>query len=103
MYIETRRPDGRIQSARIGRVSFSKTGKTIYYRGRSFQRIGRAEYLDSESGGHYWISGPRKDGNDRGANRSGSVPIEIDADVQREYWTEIRDEPSRVAEAVAYG
>lgn len=36
MYIE-RKAGGLTGSARIGRVTFSKTGKTIFCQGRSFQ------------------------------------------------------------------
>src|SRR4051812_9346856 len=38
MYVEQK--SGRLTGpARIGRVTFSKTGKTIYYRGRTFQGL----------------------------------------------------------------
>jgi hypothetical protein len=103
MYIEARGPDGGVRVARIARVRLSKSGRTIYYDGREFRAVGRAEYLDTDSGETYLFSGPRKDGNDRGANRSGSFPIEIDEEVRREYWRDIRGEPERVAEAVTYG
>jgi hypothetical protein len=103
MYVEVRRPDGGIRLARIARVGLSKSGRTIYYDGREFRAVGRSEYLDTTSGETYWFSGPRKDGNDRGANRAGSFPIDIDDDVRHEYWTNIRGKPERVAEAVTYG
>lgn len=38
MYIESK-GEGLNGAARIGRVTFSKSGRTIYYRGRSFYRI----------------------------------------------------------------
>jgi hypothetical protein len=103
MYIEARRPDGRIKYGRIARVEFSKTGRTIHYDGRAFHAVGRDEYIDSASGESYWFSGPRRDGNDRKANRPGNFPIEIDYDVRREYWTNIRGLPERATEAVTYG
>jgi hypothetical protein len=59
MYIEARRPDGRIRLGRIARVRFSKTGRTIYYDGKAFLRVGRGEYFESESGESWWFSGPR--------------------------------------------
>jgi hypothetical protein len=37
MYIEAKSGHGDRGPARIGRVSFSATGKTLYYGGRSFQ------------------------------------------------------------------
>jgi hypothetical protein len=38
MYIESK-GDGIVGPARIGRVTFSKTGKSIYYRGRSYHSL----------------------------------------------------------------
>ena len=38
MYIEDK-SDGLSGPARIGRVGLSKTGKTLYYRGRVFQSL----------------------------------------------------------------
>ena len=92
MYIERKSGHGDRGPARIGRVSFSATGKTIYYNGRSFQSckgqgIG-ANYFDVESGDEYWISGPKKNGEDR--HWAGGGPVEIDADVADEYWADIR-------------
>jgi hypothetical protein len=103
MYIEARRPDGRISYGRIGRVRFSKTGRTIYYDGRTFQAVGRGEYIDSDSGETYWFSGPRRDGNDRKGHQPGSFPIEIDEDARQEYWRDIRGLPQRATEPVTYG
>jgi hypothetical protein len=74
----------------------------LYDRGESFQRIGRAEYLD-ESGRSWYIAGCRRDGLDRARNRPGSFPTEIDDDVRAEYWSDIRRQPERVTEPVTYG
>ena len=103
MYVEARRPDARLRLARIARVRFSKSGRSIYLDGREFLGVGRGEYIDTETRETYWFSGPRKDGNDRGGNQSGSFPIEIDEDVRREYWTDIRGLPDRADERVTYG
>jgi hypothetical protein len=102
MYIELK-AGGSTGPARIGRVSFSKTGRTLYYRGRSFQSLKgsgfKANYVDVETGEHYWISGPKKDGSDRlYAERT---PVEMDEDVRTEYWTKIRGEPERADERIA--
>lgn len=102
MYIENK-SGGLTGPARIGRVSFSKTNRTLYYRGMSFQSLKgagfKSNYYDIETGEEYWISGPRKDGRDRLYGEP--TPVEIDADVRKEYWTEIRAQPSRIGEAVA--
>lgn len=91
MYIEDK-SEGLDGPARIGRVTFSKSGRSIHYGGRTFQSLDgsgfKANYFDVESGDHFWISGPRKDGADR--LYGGSKPVEIDADVEREYWRDIR-------------
>jgi hypothetical protein len=42
-----------------------------------------------ETGDKYWISGPRKDGQDRLYPQSTRL-IEIDEDVRAEYWKTIR-------------
>jgi len=87
--------------ARIGRVTFSKTGKTLIYGGREFQSLKgqgfKANYFDVETGAKFWISGCRKDGADRLYGER--VPVEIDAEVRHEYWTSIRGMPDRKDDA----
>lgn len=86
MYIEDKSEalDG---PARIGRVTISKSGRSIHYQGRTYQSLNgggfKANYFDVETGDHFWISGPRKDGADR--LHGGSKPVEIDEDVKTEY------------------
>jgi hypothetical protein len=79
--------------ARIGRVSFSKSGRSLTYGGRIYRSLGghgfKANYYDVEAGEKYWISGPRKDGRDRLYPES-RQPVEIDDDVAAEYRTKIR-------------
>jgi hypothetical protein len=98
-YIESK-AEGLTGPARIGRVFFSRTGKTLYYQGRSFQSLkGRgfkSNYVDTETGEPFWISGPRRDGADRLYGER--VPVEIDEDVREEYWVRIRGLPERCAE-----
>jgi hypothetical protein len=95
MYIE-RKAESLNGSARIGRVKFSKTGLSIYYKGRKFHRIRgfKSNYADSETHEEYWISGPRRDGEDR--LYVSNLPVEIDEDVREEYWTAIRKQPQHV-------
>ncbi len=94
MYIE-RKAESLNGPARIGRVTFSNTGKTVGYQGQKFQKAKgyKWNHFDVETGDHYWISGPRKDGKDRLYSNS-SLPIEIDEDVREEYWREIRRIPA---------
>ena len=69
MYIERKSGHHDDGPARIGRVSFSQTGRTIYYKGRSFRSLKGsgigANYFDVETGEEYWISGPKRNGEDR--------------------------------------
>src|SRR3954464_4211710 len=94
MYIE-RKAGELTGEARIGRVSFSKSGRTLSYAGKTFQSLKgagyKANYVDVETGEEYWISGCKREGGDRLYGER--VPVEIDADVRDEYWTEIRRQP----------
>lgn len=87
--------------ARIGRVFFSKRGKTLRYRGKSFQSLkgqgSKANYFEVEGGrgDQYWISGCKRDGSDRLYGER--VPVEIDDDVRVEYWTKVRELPEHQA------
>ncbi|MEM7509191.1 MAG: 1-deoxy-D-xylulose-5-phosphate synthase [Pseudomonadota bacterium] len=85
MYVEYK-GDGVEGPARIGRVYSSKSGRSLYYRGKTFQSLAgavfKANYFDVDSGEHYWISGPRKDRNDR--LYGGQKDVEIDSDVRDE-------------------
>jgi hypothetical protein len=95
MYVE-RKAESLNGPARIGRVTFSKSGRTVEYRGQQFLKVKNGykyNHIDVETGDHYWISGPRKDGQDRLYARS-SQPVEIDEDVREEYWTKIRGLPA---------
>jgi hypothetical protein len=97
MYIESK-AEGLTGPARIGRVTFNRTGRTLCYRGQSFQSLKgsgfKANYFDTATGKRFWISGPRRDGLDRLYGKSALV-VEIDDDVREEYWTEIRKKPDQ--------
>jgi hypothetical protein len=94
MYIESKA--GGVQApAHIGRVTFSKSGATLYYAGRSFQGLKgigvKSNYFCVESDERYWIAEPRQDGQDN-LSATGVTP-EVDADVHDEYWAKIRGLP----------
>lgn len=94
MYIECK-AGGLVGPARIGRVSYSKTGATIYYRDQQFRSLKgfgfKANYYEVATGDEYWISGPRKDGRD--SLYATNITPEIDVDVRAEYWSQIRTQP----------
>jgi hypothetical protein len=93
MYVECKASADDKGRARICRVRFSKTGRTLYLDGlvlQSQRGAGiRGNYKDVNTGIEYWISGPKKNGADRyyWAKQS---PIHIDPDVVDEYWRDIR-------------
>jgi len=93
MYIE-RKAGGITGSARIGRVDFSKTLRTMYYDGKEFIKT-KSGYkyncIEMTTGEEYWISGCKKNGND--TLYGGNVSIPIDEDVRDEYWETIRNKP----------
>eukprot|EP01045_Picozoa_sp_COSAG04_P055378 COSAG04_NODE_25270_length_310_cov_0.421801_1_plen_84_part_01 len=68
MYIEFK-GDGLTGVARIGRVKFSKTMKSVHYKGKTFETLKgtgfKPNFFYVDSGDNYWISGCRKDGADR--------------------------------------
>ncbi len=67
----------------IGLAQFSKSGRTVYFNGHAFQSIGGSgiagNFMDIETGEEYWISGIKKDGNDRRKHVSGKVKIDRSA------------------------
>ncbi len=102
MYIEAK-AGALTGAARIGRVTFSKTMKRVYYGDRIFQRLPypgfKANHYDVATGEDYWISGPKRAGGDRLYGER--VPVEVDEDVREEYWTEIRRQPERMKDVDA--
>jgi hypothetical protein len=98
MYIENK-SGGLVGPARIGRITFNKTGKSLYYKGKTFRSLKgsgfKANYYEVDTHDQYWISGPRKDGSD---GLYGARPTPIDEDVREEYWTHIRERPERKEE-----
>lgn len=87
MYVENKDGDIDGAKARIGWVSFSKTGKTVKYRGRELISLGgqgiRGNFADAETREEYWVSGVKQ----RGLNVhwAESVVVEIDADALDAY------------------
>ena len=92
-YLELK-TDGLRGVGKIVRIMSSKSGKTLYYDGRSLESLkgfsAKANYFDIKTYEEFWISNPRKDGNDS----LFPAMIEIDEDVREEYWNSIRNEPN---------
>jgi hypothetical protein len=86
MYIENKQGliDG--APARIGWVTFSKSGKSVYYRGRELLKSKRGisgNFIDVLTREEYWVSGVKKRGSN--AHWAESVSIVIDDDARDEY------------------
>jgi hypothetical protein len=77
---------------RIGWVELSRSRRSYVCRGRRLLKT-KSGYkyncIDEETGGEFWVSGPRRDGADK---LYGGV-VEIDEDALVAYWTEIRRRP----------
>lgn len=92
MWIENKTGDGIVGPARIGLAIPSKSGQSLDYAGKTFQTLAgrgfKANYFDVDTGGHYWISGCRKDGMDA----LYTTTVEIDDNIREEYWAVIRNQ-----------
>lgn len=71
----------------IGRVRLSKSKTTVYFNGKAFKKAQgggiSGNYFDVETGQEYWISGIKKNGEDR--HRAGSGRILVEKDALEEY------------------
>ena len=87
MYVENK--DGDIDGVpgRIGWVTFSQTGRSVYYRGRTLKRVKgggiRGNFYDDATGQEYWISGVKKEGSN--THWAESTKVQIDSDAMDEY------------------
>lgn len=67
----------------IGKVEFSRSGKTVYFNGHALKGNGHGACSDLESREIYWISGIKKNGQDR--HWAGGGKIMIDRNIVDEY------------------
>ncbi|HWW27782.1 MAG TPA: hypothetical protein VNZ85_18005 [Caulobacter sp.] len=88
MYVENK--DGTVDGVRgrIGWVTFSRTGRTIYYyRDLTLARLKgggvRGNYFDEATGDEYWISGVKARGSN--AHWSERADIAVDPDAWEAY------------------
>jgi hypothetical protein len=85
-YIELKSGHSDNGPAWIGYIEQSKSGRTLYFNGRGLmklkgQRRGESggNYVDMETGESFWVSGVKKNGQDRHWAGSGKVLIEAAA------------------------
>ena len=85
-YIELKSGHSDNGPAWIGYVTPSKTGRTLYFNGRGLMKLKgqrRADsggnYVDMETGESFWVSGVKRNGEDRHWAGSGKVLVEAAA------------------------
>ena len=85
-YIELKSGHSDNGPAWIAYVEQSKTGRTLYFNGRGLMKLKgqrRAQaggnYVDVETGDSFWVSGVKKNGEDRHWAGSGKVLVEAAA------------------------
>lgn len=86
MYVESKGSPIDGAHARIGWVTFSKTGKTVYYREKTLQKASRGiagNFFDTETGDEYWVSGIKTKGSN--AHPHTPVKVAVDDDAVEEY------------------
>lgn len=87
MYVELKTGHNDDGPAWICRVRFSKRGRTLYYRDLKLQSLKGAgvagNYYDLETGDEYWVSGVKKNREDR--HWAGSGAVNVEGDVRDEY------------------
>jgi hypothetical protein len=95
MYIEHKSGQSDRGKAWIGKVEFSKSGQTIYFNGLAFKKMtGTAfayseysNYYDLENREAYWISGIKRNGQDR--HWAGGGKVMIDRSIAQEYLSKV--------------
>lgn len=79
-YIELKTGFSHNGPAWIGLISFSKSGKTLYFDGKAFQSLRgngvSGNYYELESGDEYWISGVKKNQQNRHSIGGGLIYLE---------------------------
>ena len=87
VYVELKTDYSDDGPAWIGRASYSKSRRTIYFNGKAFFSLGGSgtigNYRDIETNEQYWISGVKKNQEDR--HWAGSGKISIDKDEVENY------------------
>jgi len=85
MYVENK--DGMIDGAhaRIGWVTFSRTGQTVYYRGLTLMKANGTggNFMDTTTREEYWVSGVKKRGSN--VHPAEWACVEVDADALEGY------------------
>ena len=76
----------------IGMVEFSKTGQTTYFNGQAFKGNGHGSCFDIETKESYWITGVKKDGQNRHWAGKGKIMIDkllVDDYLKLKEWSSL--------------
>lgn len=88
MYVELKSGHGDCRPAWISRVRLSKTKRSVFFKGKELGAITgggiSGNYMDVVTREEYWVSGPKKNRQDRHWASGG--PVEIDDDVREDYF-----------------
>jgi hypothetical protein len=88
MYVELKSGGADYGPAWISRVQFSKSGRSIHFKGRELLNIGgrgiSGNFMDVATREEFWVSGPKKNRLDR--HWAGGGPVEIDPEIRDEYF-----------------
>jgi Fe-S cluster assembly iron-binding protein IscA len=85
MHVEQILDDDEAGPAWIGRITFSKTGRTLYARGRALQLMGGegSDYVDQATGERFRLSNVKRDLQQR--RFPGYGDVEVDPEAVEEY------------------
>lgn len=87
MYIELKSGYGDNGPAWIDKVRYSKSGRSVHWRGKELLNVGSrgisGNHQDVETGDVYWVSGVKKDQQDR--HSAGGGPVEVNPEIRHEY------------------
>ena len=86
MYLEQTTGFNHNGPAYIAWVRFSKTGTTVYFLDRELRRwpgLIVGNHIDVATGDEWWVSGVKKNGEDR--HWAGTGPVKIEEDARLEY------------------
>lgn len=87
MYVELKSGYSDNGPAWIEKVRYSKSGRSVFFRGKELGNIGGSgisgNHVDVETGEEYWVSGVKKNGQDR--HWAGGGKVEVDPAIKEEY------------------
>lgn len=97
MYVESKGNALDGAHGRIGWVTFSKSGQTVYYRDKVLKKIKgggiSGNFYEEDTEQEFWISGVKKRGSN--AHWAESIKVVVDEDAVDEYKRLISDQQRR--------